>query len=111
MSRCFSPNKRILAQKYRTPRIKHIDYKKFNKKEGPSNDVSIPLRQGKKIITGGKGREGPGWKRVRGEEKWGTGSGIGGDRRHVQKARRMEICYCCGENGGGASRMSKSPGM
>ena len=42
---------------YRTPRIKHIDYKKFNKKEGPSNDVSIPLRTGKKIITGGKGRD------------------------------------------------------
>jgi hypothetical protein len=43
---------------YRTPRIKHIDYKKFNKKEGPSNDASIPLRRGKKIITGGRGREG-----------------------------------------------------
>jgi hypothetical protein len=45
---------------YRTPRIKHIDYKKFNKKEGPSNDASIPLRRVKKIITGGRGREGSG---------------------------------------------------
>ena len=56
---------------YRTPSINHIDYKKFSKKEGPSNDASIPLRRGKTIITGGRGREGPGWERCRGEERWG----------------------------------------
>ena len=45
---------------YRTPRINHIDYKKFSKKEGPSNDASIPFRKGNKIITGGRVKEGPG---------------------------------------------------
>ena len=39
------------------------DHKKFNKKEGPSEDASIPLRRGNKIIMGGRGREEPGWKR------------------------------------------------
>ena len=49
--------------------------------------------------------------RLHGSVHGRAGSGIGGDRIQFQKARRMEICYCCGENGGGASRMSKSPGM
>jgi hypothetical protein len=31
----------------------------LNKKEGQSMDVLIPGRRGNKIITGGKGREGP----------------------------------------------------
>jgi hypothetical protein len=34
-----------------------------NKKEGQSVDSSIPLRIRKKVITGDKGREGPGWVR------------------------------------------------
>jgi len=38
----------------------------FNKKEGPSMDASVLLRRGYKIIVGGRGREGPGWKRGRG---------------------------------------------
>jgi hypothetical protein len=42
----------ILAKKDRIPVIQPIDHKKFNKKEGSS----IPLKRGKKIITGGKGR-------------------------------------------------------
>ena len=33
-------------------------------------------------------REGPGWKK-QGGGKSSTGSGIGGDRREVQRARRM----------------------
>jgi hypothetical protein len=32
---------------------------KFNKKEGPSEDASVPLRSGEKIIMGGRGRERP----------------------------------------------------
>jgi hypothetical protein len=38
---------------------------KFNKKEVPSVDASISFRKGNKIITGGKGRVGPGWERGR----------------------------------------------
>jgi hypothetical protein len=91
LSSWFSPNKWILAQKYRIPKIKHIDCKKFNKK-AQAMMLQSHLEGGAKKITRGRGREGPGWKRVRGEVKWGTGSGIGGDRRKVQKARRMEIC-------------------
>ena len=63
---------------YRTPRIKHIDYKKFNKKEGPSNDASIPLRRGNKIIMGGRGRERPGRERG-GERRRGEASAVGED--------------------------------
>ena len=45
---------------YRIPRIQPTDSKKFNKKEGQSEDVSNPLRRGKEIIIGGRGREGLG---------------------------------------------------
>ena len=45
---------------------------KLNKKEGPSVDASIPLRRGNKIITGGRGREGPGWEREGGRKKRGN---------------------------------------
>jgi hypothetical protein len=40
--------------------IQFTDHMKLNKKEGPSIDTSIPLRKGDKIITRGRGREGPG---------------------------------------------------
>jgi hypothetical protein len=36
---------------------------KFNKKEGPSEDAPIPLRRGKEMITGDRGKEGCGWER------------------------------------------------
>jgi hypothetical protein len=59
---------------------------KLNKKDRQSVDASIPLRRGKKIITGGRGMED--WVRWgRGERE--VGSGIGRDRREVQGARRM----------------------
>ena len=61
----------ILAKKYRIPMIHPTDHKKFNKKEGPNEDTSVPLRRGNKIIIRGRGREGPGWKRGRGREKLG----------------------------------------
>ena len=48
---------------YRGPRIQPIDHKTYNKQKGPSEDVSILLRRGKKIITGGRGREGPEWEK------------------------------------------------
>lgn len=41
---------------------------KFNKKEGPREDASIPLRKENKIIMRGRGRERSGWERRR-EEK------------------------------------------
>ena len=44
------------------PMIYPTDHKKFNKKEGPSEDASILLRTLNKIIIGRKGRERPRWK-------------------------------------------------
>lgn len=43
--------------------IHPTDSKKFIRKEGPNEDVSISLRRGNKIIPGGRGREGPGRRR------------------------------------------------
>jgi hypothetical protein len=65
----------------------HIDHKKPKKKEDQSVDSSVLLRRGKKITTGGKGREGSGRKSGGGRGKRGqdqmqeetgrsTGSGI-----------------------------------
>ena len=59
--------------------IQLIDCMKFNKKEGPSEDASIPLRMGDKIITKSRRREGHGWKMGRGRKK-GTRSGMRGDK-------------------------------
>jgi hypothetical protein len=47
----------MLAKKNRIPRIHPTEIKKFNKQEDPSENASIPLRSGKKIITGRRGRE------------------------------------------------------
>jgi hypothetical protein len=53
-------NKWILTKKDRVP-IKHPkDPEKLNKKDAPSEDVSITLRRRNKIIMGGKWREGSG---------------------------------------------------
>jgi hypothetical protein len=41
--------------------IQLTDHLKLNKKEAHSVDASNTLRRGKKIITGGRGREGPEW--------------------------------------------------
>jgi hypothetical protein len=43
--------------------IQFTDSKKFNKKEGPSEDASISLRRGNKIIRGCRSRERPGWEK------------------------------------------------
>jgi hypothetical protein len=43
------------------------DPKKLKQKEEKSKGVSIPLRRGNKIITGGRRREGLGWERWRGK--------------------------------------------
>ena len=48
-------------------------------------DAPIPLR-GNKIMMGGRGREGPG-RRGKRREKGRAGSGMGRDRREVQRAR------------------------
>jgi hypothetical protein len=58
-------DKWILAKKYRIPMIHPTDTKKLNKKEGSSEDASIPLRKENKIIirvrkgeeSGGRGME------------------------------------------------------
>jgi len=45
--------------------IKPTDLKKFIRKEGPSEDTSIPLRRGNKIIIGGRGKKERSWRRGR----------------------------------------------
>jgi hypothetical protein len=39
------------------PRIQPMDCKRFNKQKAPSEATSIPLRRGRKIITGIKGKQ------------------------------------------------------
>jgi hypothetical protein len=74
-------DKCILAKKYRLPRIYPTDPKKLNKKEGPREDASISLRRGKKIITGGRGREASEWESgERGEEGQGQVWGMRQER-------------------------------
>ena len=75
-----------ISQKYRIPWIQPTDHEKYNKQKCSSEDASISFRRRKEIIAGGRGREGPGWERERGEKK-GTGSGRG--RGETQRARRM----------------------
>jgi hypothetical protein len=64
--------------------IHSTDPKKLNRKEGPSEDVSIPLRRGKKIIMGHRGREGPEWMSRRGN---GGRSRNGGEGETGEKPR------------------------
>jgi hypothetical protein len=68
--------------------IQLTDHMKLNKKEGQSVDVSVSLRRGSKIMTHNRGREGPECERGRGEEV-GIESSMGGDRREVQRVRKM----------------------
>jgi hypothetical protein len=51
-------DKWILAKKNIIPMIHLTEHMKFNKKKGPSEDASIWLRMGKKIVMEGRGREG-----------------------------------------------------
>jgi hypothetical protein len=60
------------------------DYKKLNKKEGPSEDASNPLRRRNKIIMGERGRE-TGWER---EEEKGDRIRYGG--RQVRSPEHQE---------------------
>jgi hypothetical protein len=53
-------NKKLLAEKYRILLIQSTTHKKFNKKEDPSEDASIPLRRGNKIIMENRRRGVPG---------------------------------------------------
>jgi hypothetical protein len=55
---------------------------KLNKKEDQSMDVSILLRQGNKIISGGRGKEEPGRERERGRGKKGR----------IKYGKRQERC-------------------
>jgi hypothetical protein len=72
----ISQKKKKQKTKNRIPRIQPTDRKKFNKKEGPSEDASIPLTRGNKIITQGTKGEGHLGRRWVGEGKRGTGSGV-----------------------------------
>jgi hypothetical protein len=63
-------DKWILAQKLRIPIIQPTNHIDLRKKEDQSVDASILHRIGNKIITGGRGREGP----TR-ETEWGGENG------------------------------------
>ena len=54
---CVLIDKWILAKKFRIPMIQLTDYRKLNKKEGPSVVISNPLRSRNKIIMGGRERD------------------------------------------------------
>jgi hypothetical protein len=58
------------------------------KKEEKSVDASILHRTGNKIITGGGGRKRPG-RETGGEGKSRAGTGIGRNRREVQRVRKL----------------------
>ena len=61
----------------------------LNKKEGPSEDASISLRKGNKIIMGGRGREGLGG---RGEGEGGQNQLWGRQKRSPKGWETLEIC-------------------
>jgi hypothetical protein len=71
---------------FRIPMIQLADHM-VKKKEDQSVDASVLFRRGNKIINGGRGMETLKRER-RGREK-GTGSGVGGDRREVQRLRKL----------------------
>jgi hypothetical protein len=64
------------------------DLMKVYKKEGKSVEASNPLRWENKITFGSTRREGPAWETEVVGKRAGAGSGIGKDRRKIQRARR-----------------------
>ena len=58
-------------------------------KEDQSVDASILHRTGNKIITGSRGREEPGMERGEGGGRGWAETGIGRDRREVQRIRKL----------------------
>ena len=66
----------ILAQNYRISMLQLTDSIKINKKEGPSEDASIPRRKGNKLIMEVRGKD----QGRRGKEKGKVGSGYRGKR-------------------------------
>ena len=59
---------------------------KRNKKEDQNVDASVLLRKGNKIITGGRGREGPG--KENGVEK--EGGALSGREERITKGQENE---------------------
>jgi hypothetical protein len=66
--------------------LQPTDHKKFNKKEGPGEDVSIPPRRGKKIM-GGRWRGNRGRLRGRGRER---GSAMEGRQERSPEGQENE---------------------
>ena len=62
---------------------------KLHNKKGQIVDAYILVKMSNKIIMGGRWRESLGWERGVGGEKKGAGSGMVGDRRKVQRSRRI----------------------
>jgi hypothetical protein len=62
---------------------------KLKKKEDQSVDASVLLGRGNKIITGGRGREGPWREKGGGGKEGGAGSVVGGDGGEGQRVRKL----------------------
>jgi len=70
---------------------KKLIYTQKLHKKGQRGMASIPIRRGKKIITGGRWRKDHVWERG---VKWKyrrAGSDVGRDRREAQRTRRMSV--------------------
>jgi hypothetical protein len=78
-----------LDQKLRISTVQFTDHVKLKKNKDQSVDASILLRRKNKIITGGRGREGPGREREGGRGREVARSSMGSDRREVQKVRKF----------------------
>ena len=102
-------DKWILPKKCKIPRIQPTYCKKFNNKEGPSEDASIPLRRGNKIITGGRGRVGPGSEMGVEEEK-GMVVRNGGQQQERSPEGQENEWTCAASGVGGTSSQFQRPG-
>jgi hypothetical protein len=98
----------LLTQKLRISKIEFTDHMQLKKKEDQNVVTSILHKMGNKIITEGKGREGTGRERG-GRVKRGAGSGMGRDKREVQRVGKLNVAV--GEEElGVVTRKSQMPG-
>jgi hypothetical protein len=68
-----------------------------------SVDALVLLRRGKKIIPGGRGREGPGRRRGGGGKRW-AGSDAGEEGGELQRVRKLNWVCSSGGPGTGDSQ-------
>jgi hypothetical protein len=80
----------LVSKKYGTLIIQPTEHKKLNKKEGSSEDGSIPFRRGEdKLIMEGRGRKLGGRGDLEGKRRQGQLWGMKEDKRKAQRIRKM----------------------